>query len=210
MIDNKKMSELLTSLLEEVPENRLPLPDEISYYKLEKERKLFLDYDIDEPIMVLERMLFRWNMEDRGIPREERKPIWIYIQSPGGYTYYMWPLIDLITASVTPVYTVNIGNCMSAASLIFMAGHKRFMFPRAKVMIHQGSGKIEGDAQKVADQAASYKEELKQMRDYILSRTSIPVSMLNKKKNNDWELDAQYCLDNGVCDVVIHSIEEVL
>ena len=204
------MNDSLFSFLDDMGENKLPLPDEITYYKLEKERKLFLDYDIDEPIMVLERMIFRWNMEDKGIPPEERKPIWLYIQSPGGYAYYMWSLIDLIGASVTPVYTVNIGQCMSAASLIFMAGHKRFMFPRAKVMIHQGAGKIEGDAQKVADQAASYKEELKQMKDYILSRTAIPAATLNKKKNNDWELNAQYCLENKVCDVVIKSLEEVL
>ena len=122
----------------------------------------------------------------------------------------MWSLIDTMLASVTPVYTVNMGQCMSAAALIFMAGHKRFMMPRAKVLIHQGYNKIEGEAQKVMDQTASYKKELKEMQDFILSRTSIPASSLSKKKNNDWELDAAYCLDHKVCDRLIQSLEEIL
>ena len=202
------MSELFE--LENIPENRLPLPDEISYYELEKKRKLFLDYDIDEPCMEVERMIFRWNMEDKGKPVEEREPIWIYMLSPGGYAYYMWSLVDLMEKSKTPIYTVNMGQCMSAAALIFMAGHKRFMFPRAKVLIHQGYNKIEGEAQKVMAQTASYKKELKEMQDYILSRTTIPAAMLNKKKNNDWELDAQFCLENHVCDTVVGDIDEVI
>lgn len=165
---------------------------------------------MDAPCMELERMILRWNMEDKGIPPEDRKPIYIYLHSTGGYAYYMWSLIDTMLASVTPVYTVNMGQCMSAAALIFMAGHKRFMMPRAKVLIHQGYNKIEGEAQKVMDQTASYKKELKEMQDYILSRTAIPASSLSKKKNNDWELDAAYCLDHKVCDRIIQSLEEIL
>lgn len=160
--------------------------------------------------MELERMILRWNMEDKGILPKDRKPIYIYIHSTGGYAYYMWSLIDVILASVTPVYTINMGQCMSAAAIIFMAGHKRFMMPRAKVLIHQGYNKIEGEAQKVMDQTASYKKELKEMQEFILSRTAIPASSLSKKKNNDWELDAAYCLEHKVCDQIIQNLEEIL
>lgn len=204
------MSELLFPALEEVPDNRLPLPDEISYYKLEKERMYFMDYDVDEPCMELERMIIRWNMEDRDKPVEERKPIRIFVHSGGGYAYYTWSLIDTILMSVTPVYTINVGCCMSAAGLIFMAGHKRFMFPRAKVLIHQGQNRIEGDAQKVIDQTAAYKKELKEMQDYILSRTAIPSAQLSKKRNNDWELDSAYCLENKVCDQIVQNLNDVI
>lgn len=204
------MSEFLPVAFESVPDTKLPIPDEISYYVLEKERKLFMDFDVDEPCMTVERMILRWNMEDKGKPVEERKPIWIYVHSGGGYAFYMWALIDMILMSRTPVYTVNIGMCASAAALIYMAGHKRFMFPRAHVLIHQGWTKIEGEAQKVSDQAASYREELKQMKEYIISRTKIPPATLTKKKNNDWELDTQQCLEFGICDQVIGSLEEVL
>ena len=72
--------------------------------------------------MALERLILRWNMEDKDIPPEDRKPIWVYIQSPGGNLLYMSALLDAIELSVTPVYTVNMGYAASAAALIFMAG----------------------------------------------------------------------------------------
>lgn len=190
----------------------LPDPDEISYYVLEKERKLYLDFDIEESITSVERMILRWNMEDKknGIPPNERRPIWLYILSNGGYLYCMWSFVDIIEASVTPIHTVNIGLCASAASIIFIAGHKRFMMPRAKVLIHEGSATIGGDAQKVQDQADSYKKEVKAMKEYILNRTNIPRAQLMKKRNNDWELDASYCLENKVCDVIINTLDDVI
>ena len=160
--------------------------------------------------MAIVRMIMRWNMEDGGLPEEERKPIWLYIESGGGNAVYMWTLIDAILSSVTPVYTVNMGLAASAAALIFMAGKIRFMMPRAKVMIHEGSASIEGDAGKVLDFSDAYKKDLQASRDYILERTQIPKRQLSKKRSNDWELDAAYCLEYKVCDKIVSGLNEIL
>ena len=122
----------------------------------------------------------------------------------------MWMFTDIIAASETPVYTVNVGQCSSAAALIFMSGKRRFMLPTATVLIHEGSGTIEGDAVKVFDQAASYKAMVKKMHNYILSHTSIPAGTLSRKKNNDWELDAQTCIKYGVCDRIVDNLSEII
>lgn len=90
----------------------------------------------------------------------ERKPIWIYLHNYGGNFDLEWSLIDVITASKTPIYTVNMGVCASAAADIFIAGHKRFMLPNARVMIHQGSTSLCGDTQKVFDAIDDYKRQL--------------------------------------------------
>ena len=155
-------------------------------------------------------MIMRWNMEDKNLPKEQRKPIWLYIQSLGGDLYYMWTLVDTIMLSETPVFTVNLGCCASAASLIFLAGHKRYMTPRAKVLIHEGSASLSGDATKLLDASDSYKKELKAMKDFILERTSISRSQLMKKRANDWELDAAFCLEHKVCDRIVSDISEIL
>lgn len=206
------MSEFLTPAIGilDIPKETLPHPDEISYYILEKERKLYLDFEISDDIMDYHRMIMRWNMEDKGAPREQRKPIWVYIQSPGGDLYAMWSLVDVILLSETPVYTVNIGYCASAASLVYLAGEKRFMTPRAKLLIHEGSAAMSGDATKLLDASDSYKKELKAMKDFILERTRIPKTQLMKKRSNDWELDATYCLENGVCHTIISSLSEII
>lgn len=204
------MSELLKDLNIPLIDNVLPHPDEISYYILEKDRILYIENDIDEDLMYVHRMITRWNMEDKGLPLENRKPIWLYIMSYGGNIDVMLMLLGAIEASKTPVYTVNIGVAHSAASLIFLAGKKRFMSKYAKIVIHEGSAMIGGDAIKVQDQAESYKKTLKWMKEYILSRSNIPKATLMKRKANDWEIDAEYCLANGVCDTVFESIEEII
>lgn len=193
-----------------VPDDKLPDPDNISYYVLEHERKIYLDTDIDEYVMELHRMILRWNMEDKGKPVEERTPIRLYIMSYGGDLDYMWAIVDAINVSVTPVYTINIGVCASAASLIFMAGHKRLMLPTAKVLIHEGSAQIGGDAQKTLDAADTYKKQIKQMKDFILQHSQIPQAQLNKKRNNDWTIDAQQCLEYKICDQIVSLMDEII
>lgn len=193
-----------------LPDETLPDPDTISYYVLEKQRKLYLDGDIDENLMSIQRMIMRWNIEDKGEPQEKRQPIWLYIMSYGGDLDYMQMLLSTIESSITPVYTVNLGAAHSAAALIFLSGKKRFMTSYAKMVIHEGSAQIGGDAQKVQDQANSYKKVLAWMKEYILTRTKIPKKELMKRRTNDWELDAQYCLQNGVCDRIIETLDEVI
>ncbi len=188
----------------------LPLPDQISYYVLEKERKIYLDGDVDMGVLAIQRMILRWNMEDRGKPAGERKPISLLIFSYGGDVDVMWSVIDSIETSVTPVYTYNMGVAASAAGLIYLSGHKRFMMKRAKMIIHEGSARMSGDSTKVLDASDSYRKVIKKMKDYILSRTDIAPATLNRQKNHDWELDAEYCLAHGICDGTVSSLDELI
>lgn len=184
--------------------------DIVSQYVLSNDRKMFIDVQIDEELTMYERMILRWNMEDSGKPVHERKPIMIYIMSPGGMVDYMWSLVDVIIASETPVYTINLGICYSAAAEIFISGHKRFMFPHSKVLIHQGSNIIMGNAIQVIDQAEAYKTALQESHQFILEHTGITDSMLVEHKANDWTLSAEECLKYNVCDRVIASLSEVI
>lgn len=188
----------------------LPIPDLVSYYVLENDRKLYLEREVDGNTMNIQRMILRWNMEDAGLPVEERKPIRLYIFSPGGDVDVMWSLIDAMEASETPIYTINMGVAASAAGLIFLAGQKRYMLSRSRVVIHEGSARMSGDAVKVMDAGESYKRMLKQMKEYILKRTKISAAVLNKQKCHDWELNAHYCLEHGVCDAVVEKLGDIL
>ena len=113
-----------------IKNNRFDL-DLVSRTVLEADRKVYLDNEINNKVLSIQRLLLRWNKEDMGIPREERKPIRIYIMSYGGELDYMWSLVDSIALSATPVYTINMGIAASAASLIFIAGHQRYMLQTA-------------------------------------------------------------------------------
>lgn len=188
----------------------LPDPDQITYYILENERIIYLDCDIEYDVMTVQRMIVRWNLEDKGKTKEERLPIRMYVHSTGGMLFYMWPLIDTIEASITPVYTINLFMAGSAAALIYLSGHKRFMMKNAKMIIHEGQSEISGDAVKVLDATESYKKQLKKMKEFIADHTKISKSLIMKKRNNDWELDAQYCVNNGACEKIVETLDDVL
>ena len=179
-------------------------------YGMEKRRRLWIDFGVDEECLYEARKIVHWNMEDAGKPVESREPIWIYLHNYGGDLDMMWVLIDAIEASKTPVYTVNMGMCGSAGALLFISGHKRYMMRRAKVVFHEGSAQIAGDAVKVMDATKSYEASIKKMKEYILERTNVPKTQLTSKRYNDWEIDAQYCLDNGVCDHIVETLDDII
>ena len=188
----------------------LPNPDLVSYYALEDDRKLYLETEVDEDAFTIERMILRFNMEDAGKPRNERKPVYLYIYSPGGDVDIMWSLIDAIELSETPIITVNMGVAASAAGLIFLAGHRRIMLKRSRLVIHEGSARLQGDAVKVMDASESYKKLMKQMQEFILSRTRITSAALNKQKCHDWEINADYALEHGACDMIAGTINDII
>lgn len=191
-------------------DSALPNPDLVSYYALENERKLYLDTEVDNNILTIQRMILRFNIEDKGKNVDEHKPIYLYIYSPGGDVDVMWSLIDAIDLSETPVITVNMGLAASAAGLIFLAGHRRVMLRRSKIVIHEGSARLQGDAVKVMDASESYKKMVKQMQEFILSRTSITSAALSKQKCHDWEINAEYALEHGACDMIAESIDDII
>jgi len=210
------MDNYIEGMLQEIMESisdpstlAIPNPGLLTYYQNLKERRFWIDFAVDENVLEYARYIIQWNIEDASIAPEERKPIRIYLFNYGGSADIMWMFTDIIQKSLTPVITINMGQCGSAAALIFMAGHKRLMMPSATVTIHEGSNQIGGDAVKVIDQAESYKVMIKKMRNYIISHTKIPSATLNKKRNNDWELDSEMCLKYGVCDKIVDTITDI-
>lgn len=215
MSEQITLQELVTQIIEDIgldPQNPSMLPDPaaINYYVFENDRKLFLEQDVECQAMEIARLILRWNLEDRDIPVEQRKPITLYVMSGGGSLYYMWTLVDIMLASKTPIITVNLGLAASAASLIFLAGSQRLMLQNSVVVIHQGSTELSGDANKILDTVDNYKTELERMKAYILSRTTIPVRLFNKKNKDDWYIDPKTCMEYGICHTLVESIDQII
>ena len=73
-------------------------------------------------------MILRWNKDDKGLSQENRKPIYIYVNSSGGDVILGMNILDVIKNSITPVITVGFGICASMASYILASGHIRYCF----------------------------------------------------------------------------------
>ena len=169
------------------------------------ERKLYLDTEITEEIgrEFLERIQF-WNAEDEisGTPIEERLPIQIYIDSPGGMITTALQIIDAIQISKTPVITIATGTAYSGAFFILTAGHHRCAFPNATFLFHEGSGGALGDAHKVLQQADFYEKLLKQIKRHVLKTTSITNDLYEQHKTDDWYFNSKRALKLGVIDEI--------
>lgn len=189
----------------------LPDPELLEFYNDLKNRVIYIDDDIVDPMaMEVQRLVVAWNREDAGVPVEERKPIKVMIYTYGGSVYAMNNIIDVIMMSKTPVYTYNVGIAFSAGLDILLAGQKRFCFPKSSALLHLGNSQIAGTAVQVQDNAENYKRQMKDYEEWILSRTKITKALYTKKKKNEWFLTAQEQIELGVVDAIVQDLDEIL
>lgn len=169
------------------------------------ERKLYLDTEITEEVgrYFLERIQF-WNAEDEfdNVEINQRIPIQIYIDSPGGLITTSFQIIDAIQQSKTPVITVATGTAYSGAFFILTAGHERQAFPNATFLFHQGSGGTIGDAHKVLQQSKFYESLLRQIKNHVLKTTKISSELYEKHETDDWYFNTEKALKLGVIDKI--------
>jgi ATP-dependent Clp protease protease subunit len=99
-----------------------------------KNRRIFLFDDIDlNSIGKVIKALYL-------LDSESNKPIELFISSFGGGEYDMYLLYDTIQTIHSPIYTVAMGKCMSAAPLLIACGENGFRYatPNTWFMVHQG------------------------------------------------------------------------
>lgn len=178
-------------------------------------RHLFLDTVIDEEVIssVVYHIL-RYNMEDYGLDVEDRKPIYLYINSPGGDIDHGLSVVDTISMSKTPVYTVNIGGCYSMAMVVFIAGKKRYALPHSQFLMHDGeTGGMDSTA-KMRDRIEFESNVLnKSIKEFIVKHTSISDELYDEKYRVEWYFMASEAKDLGVTDYIIGedcSIDDIL
>ena len=211
---NKDLDSILSEYLKEetavVPNLQLPDPDLITFYKEDKDRVLWLSDQVDQDTMLFVKKIMLYNLQDKDIPVEERKPIKLFIDTNGGSVVVMWSLIQAIKVSKTPVYTINFCAALSAGAHILASGHKRFAFPGSYVLIHSGSCQYSG-TQEQAESAKKYYDKITEAADdQLLADTKIEKKMLKKKSPFDWYLTTDEALQYGIVDKIITDYTELI
>lgn len=180
-----------------------------------EERRLFINSGIDENI--IDSMVYhilRYNRLDKGLRPEERKPIYLFINSPGGSVCDGYGLIDAIQSSITPVYTINQALCASMGFLIFLAGHKRYSMKRSEFLMHDGSTAGWDSTAKMKDRMDFETKQLEQMtKEYIMSRTNIDNDLYDAKYRVEWYMLPDEAKQHGILDYIVGvdcTIDEIL
>jgi ATP-dependent Clp protease protease subunit len=204
---NELSANLLVGISESTANLQLPDPTLRDYYRDEQDRIFWVDDQIDESLLGLVKMIMRCNKEDKDKPIDERTPIKVFIDSPGGDVIVLWSVIKAIEISKTPIYTINYCTAYSAAGDLLATGHKRYALPGTTVMIHSGSCMYGGTVEQ-AESMKKYFDKLgKKVTDYFLEHTKVNPKTFKKKAPSDWYLDEDEALENGIIDEIITDLD---
>lgn len=168
-------------------------------------RRLYLNCEVDSEILdTITYHILRYNRLDSSLPMDERKPIIIYINSPGGSLVDGYGAIDAISTSITPVYTVNLALSASMGLLIYLAGKKRFSMPHAEFLLHDGSSFCFDSTAKAKDRLEFETIQLEQMtKDYILSHSNIKEDVYDERYRKEWYFLPEEGQQMGVVDYIV-------
>ena len=157
--------------------------------------------------------ILRWNKEDKDLPVDKRNPIRIFISSPGGNVFNANILIDIITASKTPIWGIGLDLVASAGYCMFLACHKRFAFNMCSFLQHEGEISIENSRSK-ARQTSEYLDSMEdKAKKFILSRTLITEELYNEMYEAEFWMDSNKAKELGVIDQIIGvdcELEDIL
>jgi ATP-dependent Clp protease protease subunit len=161
------------------------------------------DIEIDNVNDIIE-VIYDINEED--IKKSQKEPIRLIVNSPGGDVYHGFALVDVISNSSTPIYTICHGHAMSAALIVYAAGHKRFASQRATFMYHEMAWSTHQEKLQYHLQEAKEGERMWKMYDeYLLSRTNLTAKQLSevKKTRGEWYMDIKTAIRYGLVDELI-------
>ncbi|MBQ3474175.1 ATP-dependent Clp protease proteolytic subunit [Candidatus Saccharibacteria bacterium] len=152
-----------------------------------------------------------YNREDRGKSPEEREPIKLFINSPGGNLNEGFALIDAIKLSKTPVYTINIGQWSSMSFLIGITGHKRFSFPHSTFLLHDGFSGALGSSNKVQDRV-KFEERFENevVKPHVLAYSNMKDVEYDALARVEYYLLPEDALERGFIDEIITDIDAIL
>lgn len=142
---------------------------------------------------------------------DHRSDITLWINSPGGSVPAMLAIMDTMRLIPNDVSTLAIGMAASAGQFLLSAGTpgKRYALRHARILMHQGSAGIGGNAVDIALQA----DDLRHTRDTVLGliaeHTGQPLERVVEDSQRDRWFTAEQSLEYGFVDAVLDSLDRV-
>ena len=194
-------SQMVTGLTPNIIEER-PMNVAVMdvYSRLMMDRIIFLGYPInDEVANIVTAQLLFLDSTDR------TRDINMYINSPGGSVYAGLGVYDTMQYVTPDVATICIGMAASMACVLLGAGTKgkRAALKHARIMMHQPSGAIGGQASDIeitVNEIRKLKNELYEIVNYHSGK---PVSEIERDFDRDHWMTATEAKEYGLVDEVL-------
>ncbi len=139
---------------------------------------------------------------------DDKKPIFMFINSPGGEVHSGFAIFDMIRFIKPPVYTIVTGLAASMGSIIALAvpPDRRLAFPNAKVLIHQPSvGGIGGTVTDIEIHAKDLIETKNHIIELYTNETGQKREVIQKALDRDKWLSAEEAKEFGLVSKIIRN-----
>lgn len=173
--------------------------------KFLEQRKIFLwgAVDSDTARDIVEKLLYLESVEPG-------KEITFYINTPGGSITDGMAIYDTIKLITSPVKVVVTGMAASMGSILLSAPKKgnRFLYPSARVMIHQPliMGRIVAPAVDINIQAQEMERLRNELNRILAAASGQPLAKVEKDTDRDFYMDAREAIAYGLADAIVTGL----
>ena len=174
------------------------------YSRLLRERIIFLNGEVNDAVaaLVCAQLLF---LE----AENPRKPIQLYINSPGGVVTSGLAMYDTMQYIRAPVHTLCMGTARSMGSFLLMAGEpgQRAALPNASILIHQPSGGFQGQASDMLIHAEEILRTKQRMTRLYAEHCGRSIEEFERAMDRDRFLTAEEAVEWGLIDRILTERE---
>jgi len=138
---------------------------------------------------------------------EREKELTLYINSEGGSLCDAFALIDIMCSSKHPIRTIGMGNVMSSAFLIFVAGTKgrRYLTKNTSILCHQFSTNTEGKYHELKATLHENENANNRIIGFLRERTNLSTKTIKTKllPPSDVWLTVNKAIELGIADHIL-------
>ncbi len=175
-------------------------PQSEIFHRLLQDRIVVLGTDVNDEIAnyITAQLLY---LEGQ----DKERPIWLYINSPGGSVTAGMAIYDTMQFVDCEVGTICMGMGASMGQFLLCAGApgKRYALPHARIMMHQPLGGVQGQASDIAIQAEQMAYTKRLLQERIAFHTGQTVEQVEADSDRDRWFTAEEAKDYGIIDHVI-------
>lgn len=195
---NKNVTGYITPyIIEERPLNVASMD---VFSRLMMDRIIFLGVPISDDVanIVIAQLLFLESVDNK-------RDIQMYINSPGGSLYAGMGMYDTMQYLKSDIATICVGIAASMSAVILSAGkhQKRTALKHSRIMLHQPSGAIGGQATDIIITANEIKKLKQELYEVIAHHTGQDIDKIHKDCERDFWMTAAQAQSYGIVDEVL-------
>ena len=176
------------------------------YSRLLKERIVFLVGPVEDEVasLVVAQLLY---LESENPDKE----IQLYINSPGGSVSAGLAIYDTMQFVTSEISTLCIGQALSISALLLAGGTggKRYCLPHTRIMLHQPSGGIEGQATDIDIHAREILQVRRQLDGILARHTTQSLQRIREDTERDYFMDPRDAVEYGLIDDILQRRESL-